>query len=80
MNNTQTIGLISFDRFDRHITIATGRAFAGSSQWGYRACVDPDGTVRVYDDVAGYYTTCHSLTNAQQRYIRARATTDTRTA
>lgn len=29
-----------------------------------------DGTVSVWDDVAGHYTTCHSLTESQQRRLR----------
>lgn len=35
-----------------------------------RATADADGTVRVYDSVAGYYTTCHSLTARQCSYVR----------
>lgn len=35
-----------------------------------RCMVDADGTVRVWDDVAGYYTTCHCLNEATQRRIR----------
>jgi hypothetical protein len=31
-----------------------------------------DGSVLVYDDVAGHFTKCHSLTPAQERYVRAR--------
>lgn len=30
-----------------------------------------DSTVRVWDDVAGHYTLCHSLTKSQQRRLRA---------
>jgi hypothetical protein len=43
------------------------------SQWGgmVEARADADGTVRVWDSVAGHYTTCHSLTAAQARYVRA---------
>lgn len=33
--------------------------------------VDEDGTVRVWDEVAGYYTTCHSLSAAAMRRARA---------
>ena len=55
------------------ITVATGRAFSGSSQWGYRARVEPDGTVWVWDDVSDTWTICHALTPAQLRYVRARA-------
>lgn len=38
-----------------------------------RATVDTDGTVRVWDSVAGHYTRCHSLTTAQIASVRARA-------
>ena len=63
---TQTIA-------DRHITVAAGRAFAGSGQRGYRACVDAGGAVTVYDSIAGHYTACHSLTPAQVARIRRMA-------
>ena len=39
----------------------------------YLAIVDDDGTVRVWDNMAGYYTRCHSLTPAQIRSAQARA-------
>lgn len=51
------------------VTVATGRAFTGTSQWGYVAKVTADGDVLVYDDVARHYTRCHSLTAAQIRYV-----------
>lgn len=40
--------------------------------WGYtsQAYADSTGTVRVYDRVAGYYTTCHSLTAGQIARVR----------
>ena len=43
--------------------------------WSERvpAHADEDGTVRVYDSVAGHFTACHSLTEAQQRHVRAAA-------
>ncbi len=46
------------------------KAFSGGRIAAHRCMVDADGTVRVYDDVAGYYTTCHSLSEATQRRIR----------
>jgi hypothetical protein len=47
---------------------------AFSSERGtYRAIVDEDGSVRVYDSVAGHYTTCHALTPAQVASARRRA-------
>lgn len=57
----------------RYATVASGRAFTGSSQWGYRARVDADGSVRVWDDVAGYWTLCHALSRAQVAYVRRTA-------
>lgn len=36
------------------------------------ACADADGYVRVWDSVAEQYTVCHSLTESQVRYVRAR--------
>lgn len=40
--------------------------------WGYvsTAYAEVDGTVRVYDRIAGHYTTCHSLTDAQVARVR----------
>lgn len=38
----------------------------------YRATVATDGTVRVWDSVAGHYTTAHALTAGQLRSARAR--------
>jgi hypothetical protein len=55
---------------EEYIIVRSGRAFTGSSQWGYRATVDMDGTVRVYDSIAGHYTTCHALTTRQLAYVR----------
>ena len=37
------------------------KAFAGEGVRDHRISVDDDGDVRVWDEVAGYYTTCHSL-------------------
>ena len=38
----------------------------------HRLLVDVDGTVRVWDDVGGYYTRCHSLcSNACRRARQA---------
>ena len=44
----------------KYITIRA-KAFSGEGVRTVRASVDADGTVRVWDGVAGYYTTCHSL-------------------
>lgn len=56
----------------RTLTVRTGSAFT-HGPIGYRASVSADGTVRVWDSVARHFTLCHSLTDAQQRYIRSRA-------
>lgn len=55
----------------KYITVTTGRGINGAV--GYRAEVHPDGDVLVWDDIAGHYTRCHSLTPAQQAYCRAHA-------
>lgn len=49
-----------------------GKAFRNERADHYRGSVDADGTVRVYDHVAGYYTTCHDLSAADQAKLRAR--------
>jgi hypothetical protein len=36
----------------------------------YRATCDADGTVRVYDSIAGYWTICHALTAQQCARVR----------
>ena len=35
------------------------------------ATVDQDGTVRVFDDMSGFYTLLHALTEGEQKEIRA---------
>ena len=55
----------------KYLTVRTGRAFSCDADGtGYRARIHADGAVEVYDSLAGHYTTCHSLTSAQIRYIR----------
>lgn len=49
-------------------TSKSGKAF-GNSKAGYKAQVGQDGTVRVWDSVAGHWTLCHSLTAGQIRRI-----------
>lgn len=48
----------------------TGRVFQASNQLGYTARVYVGGPIRVWDDVAGHWTTCHSLTDAQITRLR----------
>ena len=46
------------------------KAFAGCGVESIKAMIDQDGKVVVYDDVAGYYTRCHSLSKSAERRIR----------
>jgi hypothetical protein len=55
----------------KYITVRSSRAFScDANGTGYRARIHADGTVEVYDSLAGHYTTVHALTAAQIRYIR----------
>jgi hypothetical protein len=54
---------------------ARARCFRGSNGGSgilgtYRFTVDPSGTVRVYDDVAGHYTTLHGMTKKEESRVR----------
>ena len=49
---------------------ARAKAFSTEAMQEYRFSVESDGTVRVYDDVAGHFTLCHSLSAGQQQRIR----------
>ena len=46
------------------------KAFSGEGVRMNRVQVSDDGTVRVWDSVAGHYTTCHVMTAAAQRRAR----------
>jgi hypothetical protein len=52
-------------------TTIRARGFSGYGVETLSVCVDDDGTVRVYDSVAGHYTTLHSL--SAQAVGRAKA-------
>ena len=54
---------------DRELTFRA-KAFAGEGIREHRVRVDTHGTVRVWDSVAGHYTTCHSLSESAIRRIR----------
>ena len=54
-------------------TATVRNAFTGFTG-SFRAYADADGTVRVYDSTAGYWTTCHALTPAQESRVRRVAT------
>lgn len=47
-------------------------AFTRYGKRQHDVTVDEDGTVRVYDSTAGYFTRCHSITPQVQGVIRAR--------
>lgn len=49
------------------------KAFSGEGVRENRVDVTEDGAVRVYDSVAGHYTTCHSLSKKTQARIRKMA-------
>lgn len=49
-----------------------GRAFGGKLETLYIE-VDDQGVVRVWDDVAGCYTTCHSMSEREQARARVKA-------
>lgn len=55
------------------VTVNVRNAFS-SSKGTTRAYADSNGTVRVWDAVAGHYTVCHSLTTAQEARVRKMAT------
>lgn len=48
---------------------AKAKAFSTESPRTYSFMLLPGGEVKVYDDVAGYYTSCHSLSLSAQRRI-----------
>lgn len=48
----------------------TARAKVFGKMDEYEFQIDGYGTVRVWDEVAGHYTTCHSMSKAQERRIR----------
>ena len=50
---------------------ARAKAFRGEGIRTHQFAVDPDTTlVRVWDDVAGHYTACHSLSASATRRIK----------
>lgn len=54
----------------QNVVTTRAKAFTAYGTETIRAMVDEDGTVRVYDSVAGYYTTCHILSDSAQQRIR----------
>ena len=53
---------------EKTITVRA-KAFSGEGVREHRVRVDADGTVRVWDSVAGHYTMCHSLSKGAERRI-----------
>ena len=49
------------------------KAFSTEGIGNYKIRVGTDGTVSVYDSVAGHYATCHALSAATQRRLRKMA-------
>jgi len=46
------------------VTTIRAKAFLGESIKVHKVAVDANGVVRVWDSVAGYYTTCHCLSKS----------------
>lgn len=46
------------------------RPFTGSAIGNHKVRIEADGSVTVWDSVAGHYTTCHILSAATCRRIR----------
>ena len=64
----------------RETTVRTrAKAWTGYGVAKIKCRVDADGTVWVYDSVAGHYTTCHSLSDSAVRRIRRLAKTQLET-
>jgi hypothetical protein len=49
---------------------ARARYFSGQGIETLPVLVESDGTIRVWDAVAGHYTVCHSLAPSAERRIR----------
>jgi len=54
------------------ITMMT-KAFSAEARSTYRIAVDEDGTVRVWDSVAGHYTRLHGMTARSMAAARRKA-------
>lgn len=54
---------------DQTVTIRA-KAFSGEGVREHKCTVASDGTVRVWDSVAGHYTACHSLSESAVRRVR----------
>lgn len=56
----------------KEITVRA-KAFSCRGVRSHKFSVDPDGTVRVWDSVAGHYTTCHAMTPRTLHRVRKMA-------
>lgn len=54
----------------KNVITARAKAFSGEGIREYQFAVSEQGTVRVWDAIAGHYTTCHSLSESAQARIR----------
>lgn len=54
---------------------ARAKFFADNGVTTEKVRVDADGTVRVWDSVAGHYTVCHSLSKAAAKRIAKQVVT-----
>ena len=59
----------------KEITVRA-KAFSSEGVRTHQVMVYGDGTVRVWDAVAGYYTTCHRLSKNAEARIRKLAALD----
>lgn len=57
--------------------VRVSRPFSGYTSSGWATC-DKSGVVRVWDAVGRHFTTCHNLTPAQEKSVRARIAPDQR--
>jgi len=48
---------------------ARAKAFSGEAVRQHKFCVQSDGSVLVWDSVAGHYTQCHSLSKSVKKRI-----------
>lgn len=53
---------------------ARAKAFSNEGIKSHKFSINADSTVRVWDAVAGYYTTCHCLSKSAEARIRKLAT------
>lgn len=64
-----TFSLMSKTNFSKTVSLRI-RAFSTEPMGTYQCMVEPDGSVYVYDSVAGHYTRCHALSENQLRRVR----------